>query len=78
MKGGERWAWGRFPFDQKFWFGISDTPTNLFALDWFTLLLVSYLTNRTQYVKLGNVESSFLQVEFLRDQSLDHYYFFFT
>ena len=28
------------------------------ALDWFT----SYLTNRTQYVKLGNVESSFLQI----------------
>ena len=27
------------------------------ALDWFT----SYLTNRTQYVKLGNVESSFHQ-----------------
>jgi len=28
------------------------------ALDWFT----SYFTNRTQYVKLGNVESSFLQI----------------
>ena len=28
------------------------------ALDWFT----SYLTNRTQYVKLGNVESSFHQI----------------
>ena len=28
------------------------------ALDWFT----SYLTNRTQYVKLGNVESNFLQI----------------
>ena len=26
--------------------------------DWFT----SYLTNRTQYVKLGNVESSSLQI----------------
>ena len=28
------------------------------ALDWFT----SYLTNRTQYVKLGNVESNSLQI----------------
>ena len=28
------------------------------ALDWFT----SYLTKRTQYVKLGNVESEFLQI----------------
>ena len=28
------------------------------ALDWFT----SYLTNITQYAKLGNVESSFLQI----------------
>lgn len=28
------------------------------ALDWFT----SYLTNRTQYVKLGHVESNYLQI----------------
>ena len=28
------------------------------TLDWFT----SYLTNRTQYVKLGNIESNFLQI----------------
>jgi len=53
-------------------YGIRGKP-----LDWFT----SYLTNRSQYVKLGNVESigfSRLSVEFLRDQPLDHYYFFFT
>ena len=37
-------------------------------LDWFT----TFLANRTQYVKLGNVESNFLRVfvEFLRDQPL--------
>ena len=46
------------------------------TLHWFT----SYLTNRTQYVKLGNAESEFLQIVcgVPRDQPLDHYYFFCT